>query len=421
MSKEGADKNSPEEALASAQSLLATISAIKEQATAALAATEEANRKANSESGFAYNAKQNSEEHAKTIAQLRGAVEADLAWLASTKKDALESGQFVANTKATAENDARLITEAKTASSSEAAATHAAKEKADAFLAAIEQAKSNAESASKTAIENEATVAKAKASAEAGSESIHELETQTVAEAASTKKDLASITSSEADAKSLLNSITEIVAEVKSTYESVKQYEASLQKLTDEFSNMHKKIEGLLPGATSAGLASAFNFQKERFKNPQRNWLLTFIAAIAMLAASAFIGWPSAEDQKHWDYILRHLAAHLPLAAPLVWLAIYAGRNYMLALRVQEEYAFKEAISTTFEGYKREMAGISGNGNGPQPLLTLCENVIRALGQRPGRIYEGHHEDITPITPIAKAVTAFASEKIGGGKKTAPE
>jgi hypothetical protein len=77
----------------------------------------------------------------------------------------------------------------------------------------------------------------------------------------------------------------------------------------------------------------------------------------------------------------------------------------MLALRVEEEYAFKEAVSTAFEGYKREMVGIAASGeNAMPPLVSLCENVLNALTQRPGRIYEGRHDDITPLTPLAKTL-----------------
>jgi hypothetical protein len=88
----------------------------------------------------------------------------------------------------------------------------------------------------------------------------------------------------------------------------------------------------------------------------------------------------------------------------------------MLALRMQDEYAFKEALSATFEGYKREMAGIQVSETAVAPLLTLCENVLLTLAQRPGRIYEGHHEDITPLAPLTKAVgdiTAKLTERVG--------
>ena len=51
------------------------------------------------------------------------------------------------------------------------------------------------------------------------------------------------------------------------------------------------------------------------------------------------------------DSILRNTVRRLPLFFALVWLAIYAGRNGTMVVRMEEDYAYKEAISTAFEGY----------------------------------------------------------------------
>jgi hypothetical protein len=87
---------------------------------------------------------------------------------------------------------------------------------------------------------------------------------------------------------------------------------------------------------------------------------------------------------------------------------------------MQDEYAFKEAVSATFEGYKQEMATIQISETGISPLLTLCNNVLLTLAQRPGRIYEGQHEDITPLAPLTKAIgelLAKAPDKIAEAVK----
>jgi hypothetical protein len=97
---------------------------------------------------------------------------------------------------------------------------------------------------------------------------------------------------------------------------------------------------------------------------------------------------------------------------PLVWLAIYAGRNYMLSIRLEEDYAYKEAISMTFEGYKREMEKIAaGQPAGPNnPITTLCVNVLKAIAERPGRIYEGKYQDITLPTEVVEVIKQVADD-----------
>ncbi len=141
-------------------------------------------------------------------------------------------------------------------------------------------------------------------------------------------------------------------------------YEKEIVRLTEAYSAMQSKLEGLLPHATSAGLASAFHNQKSRFAGPQRNWLVLFVVTILALLAAGAIGLPAPDGG--WDSILRHFVNRIPLVGPLIWLAIYAGHHYSMALRMEEDYAFKEAVSTAFEGYKREMLAIR---QAPGPTL----------------------------------------------------
>jgi hypothetical protein len=150
--------------------------------------------------------------------------------------------------------------------------------------------------------------------------------------------------------------------------------------------------------------------------------MIAFGITISLLLVVGLVGAPEVSDKDTWDVILRHLTSRLPLIVPLLWLGIYAGRNYMLALRLEEEYAFKEALSTSFEGYKREMADIpAGNTTESKPISVLCENVLLALSQRPGRIYEGRHEDITPFSPIKGMFgVKHTQKKVEGTEKNKP-
>jgi len=88
----------------------------------------------------------------------------------------------------------------------------------------------------------------------------------------------------------------------------------------------------------------------------------------------------------------------------------------MMSLRMEEDYAYKEAISTSFEGYKREMEKITASdGENPTPLTILCTNILRAIAERPGRIYESKPEDITLLSEIqalAKKGTELSSKPL---------
>lgn len=269
--------------------------------------------------------------------------------------------------------------------------------------------------------EDETAIAEAKKVADVTATAMKTVQAQVAETAVKVQSDATTIEKREAESKTALQSIADVTTVTNNTHKRVQDYEQALAALKNEFDELKDKIESLLPGATSAGLASAFREQKARFNKPQRNWLGIFIAAVVSLLAAGLIGLPTFQSgntpgEPSWDAILRHIVNRLPLVGPLIWLGIYAGRNYMLALRMQEEYAFKEALSATFEGYKREMAAIDAPAESVAPLLTLCENVLRSLAERPGRIYEGKHEDITPLAPVTKAlaeVAAKVTEKVG--------
>lgn len=380
------------QALQSATASSAVIENLRGRAEAALKQIEEDTRKANSESGFAFNAKGNAEEHAKAIAQIRGTVEATFSGLTSTKAntDALE--QAIVATRAAAELAAKSIDETKSAVTQGAAQVTAASERMAAILPSIEQGSKDANA-----------ITAAKAGADASAAAIQLLQTQMAEVTAKSVSDSAAIAKADEDSKALVASMTDARNRANEANARLNTYEQDIKKMSAVFEQMQTKLEGLLPHATSAGLASAFHNQKARFSKPQPWWLGLFVVAIIALLVAAGVGLPAAGDT--WDAILRHFVNRLPIVAPLVWLAIYAGHHYSMALRMEEDYAFKEAVSTAFEGYKREMLAIPPSpGNDVSPLVILCENVLRAMAERPGRIYDGKTDVVTPLTPAVSAL-----------------
>ena len=59
-----------------------------------------------------------------------------------------------------------------------------------------------------------------------------------------------------------------------------------------------------------------------------------------------------------WEAYAVSLLKRLPIAAPLIWLAIVAVKQLRRTQRVEEDYGFKEVVSTAFEGFRRELAAI---------------------------------------------------------------
>lgn len=187
----------------------------------------------------------------------------------------------------------------------------------------------------------------------------------------------------------------------------VVEYEAQLKDLIGQSKKQLETIVGLLPGATSAGLASSFEKRQLTFQQPVARWQNIFIGAIAMLAVLACTGVLQAFFADHvltYDELVRSWLIRLPFAGALVWLALYASRESSLARRLEEDYGYKAAIASAFEGFQNQMKGIVNEGDGETPLSRLCVDTLATLASPPGRIYEKHALTVTPGSELGEAV-----------------
>lgn len=365
--------------------------------------------KAREESAAAQTARLSVDEQARAIAETKGRIDAEANWFATAKAGA-EQAKAAVDTIRT-ESDAAKAVIQKVQSEVEQLREKTVATCGEVLSLREETAKKGSEvvSAANAAAQHAAAASAEKDLATSAQTKVAELLQQVTEKAAAINTQANQVTAWAAEveaasvkAKQLTAAMTAAEKQAAQVLAIVEQHEKDLSQLKGECSALHERIESLLPNATSAGLASAFRSQQARFTWPQRGWLITFVLSVISLFLSGFIGLPSADGS--WDAMAKHFFNRLPLIAPLVWLAIYAGRHYGLALRLQEEYAYKEAVSAAFEGYKREMSTVgASSAGGPNPLVTLCENVLRTLGQRPGRIYESKPDDITPMTPVANA------------------
>lgn len=400
-------KDSVVSTISAATTELGVLTNLRASGEVALTVIEESSRNAKSESNFARDAKNNAEEHAKAIAQIRGTIESAFGSLTTTKSSTEEQAQAIATLRGNAEVELKTIADAKTTSVRDVALVTAAAERVAAVMPSIDQGSKDANA-----------ITAAKDSAEANSVALQGLQSQMSEATAKALSDAASIAKADEDSRKLVTSMADARTKANEANARLNDYEQEIKRLTVAYSEMQQKLEGLLPHATSVGLASAFHIQKARFSKPQPYWLGLFVAAIIFLLLAASIGILATAD--NWDSILRHFANRLPLVVPLAWLAIYAGHHYNMALKMEEDYAYKEAVSTAFEGYKREMLSIpTGGENTVSPLVTLCENVLQSLAERPGRIYEGKTEIVTPLTPVLVAMKDSLTA-LTKGKETKP-
>lgn len=199
----------------------------------------------------------------------------------------------------------------------------------------------------------------------------------------------------------------------------ISRYEQKLAEFEEQAMRQLDDITGLLPGATSAGLASAFDERRKSFLEPGTGWQKLFIGSIALLillAGSGLIQAWIASAPMGYEEILRLWLTRLPIAAALVWLALHSSREAALAKRLEEDYGYKVAIASTFLGFQKQMSEIGGTVETTSPLGRLCDETLAIISSPPGRIYEKQSLTVTPgseLAGAARTVSVAVSEAAG--------
>jgi hypothetical protein len=188
----------------------------------------------------------------------------------------------------------------------------------------------------------------------------------------------------------------------------ISDYEIKLFDLGRQSEAKLKEIESLLPGATSTGLAHAFNQRRISFLKPSQNWQRIFVTSI--LAIVTLTGWTLYHTLKTgvptmtYDELLRMWLSRLPVMAALVWLALHSSHESALAKRLEEDYGYKAAVATSFLGFHRQMSEVGKEAAENKPLAKLCSDTLDTIAAPPGRIYDKHAMTASPSSELAEAL-----------------
>lgn len=226
--------------------------------------------------------------------------------------------------------------------------------------------------------------------------------------------DAAATAASKDVAKSAAQTSKSLAERAEAIESKVIAYEKRLTELEEQASKQLETITGLLPGATAAGLAHAFDDRRKKFLDPSDRWQKIFVGSLIALVILALSGlWTvyRGDSVPSWDALARLWIARLPIAGALIWLALHASRESALAKRLEEDYGYKAAIATSFLGFQKQMAEIGQQVQEGAPLSKLCQDTLSTIGSPPGRIYDKHQLTVTPAGELAKAMKSEAASK----------
>ena len=151
----------------------------------------------------------------------------------------------------------------------------------------------------------------------------------------------------------------------------------------EELEKLTKQIEGLLPGATSAGLASSYH---DAWKEKNTAWYwIGFISSLVVLVAGYFYWIYTIQNIQWLDVIVRAI-----VGAPLIWIAWYCQKSISQTNRVKEEYHHKQRIMSVFEGFSKQIDEFTKDDPEQNKVkkLELISVIISAIGKNPSEILD---------------------------------
>ena len=156
-----------------------------------------------------------------------------------------------------------------------------------------------------------------------------------------------------------------------------------------------EEIEGLLPSATSVGLASAYYEERKKFNLPIILWNATFILSLIGITIFSFF---SLKDLNSLQDIGKVLLHSLPITVPLIWLAIYASKRRSENQRLEQEYAHKEALAKSYSSYKQQIEAL--NKEDETLLIKLLDTSIQTISHNASESLDKKHGDGTILSEI---------------------
>jgi DNA polymerase I-like protein with 3'-5' exonuclease and polymerase domains len=112
-----------------------------------------------------------------------------------------------------------------------------------------------------------------------------------------------------------------------------------------------------------------------------------------------------------WSQLPVDILHKLPLLIPLLWITYFVSSRRSEALRLQQEYAHKEAIAKSFESFKKQINELRDNKTEKEVLMTKLLGVaIDAIAFNASNTLDGKHKDKTPFDSLIDPISKIISE-----------
>ncbi len=196
----------------------------------------------------------------------------------------------------------------------------------------------------------------------------------------------------------------------KKELESLKKdYEQFKENQEKRYQELYKKIESLLPGAVSAGLAKAYQDKREKFEGQTKFWSSVFIGSMIALFIGGFFIVLNFEKINTLKDTFLHLLKYLPLYGPAIWLAFYAGRRRNENMRLEQKYAHKEALAKSYISYKKQIEELQEKEK-DELLTNLLKTSTYIIAEDPSYVLDKDNNERYPLMELFDKLNFFKNK-----------
>ena len=162
-----------------------------------------------------------------------------------------------------------------------------------------------------------------------------------------------------------------------------KELADTIKRTREDLNKLKGKIEELLPGATSAGLADAYKKQREDAEKGLQVWNKVFWASVSIfIVVFAFYLETSFKEGFSYVSVLRSL----PLWVFSGFFTFYSTQQISEYKRISNEYRHKESLASSYVGFEKLIEETENEGL----RIKLLENTVEAIKTNPSdKIKEG--------------------------------
>ena len=182
------------------------------------------------------------------------------------------------------------------------------------------------------------------------------------------------------------------------------------QKQKNKYDELNKQIQSLLPGATSAGLSSAYYEMRNKFSKSAVWYGRGFYMSLIVLSLVIYcVRNLSIIEEIPLDKglgisllaLFGNFAVKLPFILPALWFVIFVSKRRSEAERLTQEYTHKESLAKSYDSYKQQIKELSEKDEN-ELLPILMGNMIKAIALNPAETLDKKHQSDSPISEVLK-------------------